>query len=102
MKRKPLSLNDLRLGLSMGNSYLNQMRLVTDRVMVGELVDDEDEQAEDGDDGGNKMNGVVMTNGTHDEDVHMEDVEGHGWPGATVKDREELGAVLEDLLAVRQ
>lgn len=113
-KRKPISLNDLRMCCTLGNSALSQIRLVSDRIMVGDFVDDEDdeglfEEIERGT--GAKMNGVAapMTNGTHDHDgdTNMTGMDGEilgdwSWVGGAVGDREQLGGVLEDCLAVGQ
>jgi len=103
-KRLPLNVNDLRTAIELGNNYLNQMRLVSDRIMVGDFMD-EDEAAtvEETDSGAVKMNGVLLLNGTHDEDEHMMDVDGDWtWVGGTANEREQLGSVLEDLLVVGQ
>jgi len=103
-KRMPLNVNDLRIAIELGNNYLNQMRLVSDRIMVGDVMDEDDAApVEEADSGAVKMNGVVMLNGTHDEDEHMMDVDGDWtWVGGTAAEREQLGSVLEDLLVVGQ
>ena len=103
-KQRPLNLNDLRIAIELGNNYLNQMRLVSDRIMVGDFMDDDEEPLiEESDASAAKMNGVVLSNGTHDEDEHMIDADGDWtWVGGLANDREQLGSVLEDLLVVGQ
>jgi transcriptional coactivator HFI1/ADA1 len=105
-EKRPLGLMDLRLALEMGNTYLSQMRLVTDRIVVGEHVDDEEEGRSDDDEPSSsamasRMNGMTstMTNGTHDEDIVMEDVD-LVWLGGSAADREALSSVLDDCLAI--
>jgi transcriptional coactivator HFI1/ADA1 len=105
-EKKPLGLMDLRLALETGNTYLSQVRLVSDRIVVGEQVDDEEEDRSDDDEPSSsamapRVNGMTstMTNGTHDEDVVMEDVD-LVWLGGSATDREALGSVLDDCLAI--
>jgi len=97
---------DLRLALETGNTYLSQVRLVSDRIVVGEHVDDEEEGRSDDEEpsssaSARRVNGMTstMTNGTHDEDVVMEDVD-LVWLGGSAADREALGSVLDDCLAI--
>ena len=105
-EKRPLGLMDLRLALETGNTYLSQVRLVSDRIVVGEYVDDEEEGRSDDDEPSTsamapRLNGITstMTNGTHDEDIVMEDVD-LVWLGGNAADREALGSVLDDCLAI--
>lgn len=105
-EKRSLGLMDLRLALETGNTYLSQVRLVSDRIVVGEHVDDEEEGRDDDDEPSPsamapRVNGITntMTNGTHDEDIVMEDVD-LIWLGGNAADREALGSVLDDCLAI--
>jgi len=104
--KRPLGLMDLRLALETGNTYLSQIRLVSDRIVVGDYVDDEEEGWDDGDEPLSsamppRVNGIssTMMNGTHDEDAVMEDAD-LVWVGGSAADREALGSVLDDCLAI--
>jgi len=106
-EKRPLGLMDLRLALETGNTYLSQVRLVSDRIVVGEHVDDEEDGRSDDDEEppssamAPRLNGITstMTNGTHDEDIVMEDVD-LVWLGGNAADWEALGSVLDDCLAI--
>ena len=103
-QHQPLNLTDLRLALDLGNSYLSQLRLVSDRLIIGQQVQDEDE-FDDGPVLPNGTaplitNGTVLTNGVHD--VEMSDEPPWGWSGGLLSDIDALGSVLDDCLAVGQ
>ncbi len=106
-QRKPLDLDDIRVSLELGNSYLGHMPLTNQRIMnayrEGELYDEngnllfEDPMLADTD--GAVANGVDATI-ILDDDVVMLDDDDCGWEGGSASDRKLLESLLDECLAI--
>ncbi|KAI9762527.1 MAG: transcriptional coactivator hfi1/ADA1 [Chaenotheca gracillima] len=105
--RPPLTSSDLRLALRLGDDFLDQMPLTVAKIngdyLDGELKvhDDSDDDLDFSDHEGD----VVMTNGVHPlngafgDDPSIDESD-WGWEGGGLVDREGLGQLLDERLAV--
>ncbi|KAI9788933.1 MAG: transcriptional coactivator hfi1/ADA1 [Peltula sp. TS41687] len=111
-QRPPLGMDDFRLSLELGDSYLGHMPLTIERIMggylEGEFADDmmvDDDEPEEGSRMANGANPVV--NGVNnilygDDNTIMDDPSDWGWEGATAEDRGTLDSLLDECLAIGQ
>lgn len=120
--RKPLGLNDFRLALDLGNTFMSQLRLVSDRINIGYRIDDEDDAGigihaaraapvVNGIKGLPKINGH-LTNGIvngvngingingaiHDEPEEMD----WSWSGGKMNDCDGLNSILDECMTIGQ
>lgn len=97
--RKPLGVRDLRLALELGSGFLGHMPLIVDQVMGGyfedELETDKQDRVEDGVEPANHDTKYIFT-----EDMEVDEASSLEWEGATMADREQLGALLDECLSM--
>ena len=106
-QRRPLGMDDVRLALEMGDMYLGQMPLTSERIVGGYLEGGEDasagqlEGAMDGElpNGVNGVNGTHGVDGAQDGDASMDDTD-WGWEGGGAVDRQALGSLLDECLSI--
>lgn len=95
--RQPLGVRDLRLALVLGGGLLGQMPLIVDEIMTS-YDEDELELERQGDaPAGWKQAAIGNLTDTDDMDVDDTDWE---WEGGTVAEREHLGSLLDECLAL--
>lgn len=103
--RRPLGVRDLRLALELGGGFLGHMPLIVDQIMGGYLEDELETEAQDRVVEGV---GVGVEEVVHDEpklppademDIDEEEVPLE-WEGATLADRGQLGALLDECLSM--
>ncbi|RJE25934.1 transcriptional coactivator HFI1 ADA1 [Aspergillus sclerotialis] len=97
--RKPLGVRDLRLALELGSGFLGHMPLIVDQVMGGyfedELETDKQDRVEDGVELANNDTKYIFT-----EEMEVDEAGSLEWEGATMADREQLGALLDECLSM--
>ena len=107
--RPPLSMQDLRLGLEVGDIGLGQVPTVMSRITggnFGTLEDGDVEELEEREDGRKRIGGLRIANGggvngNHGSEAASDD-QNWGWDGGAAADREALHGILDDCLAVGQ
>ena len=107
--RPPLSTEDLRSGLEVGDIGLGQVPTIMSRVTGGSFGTLEDgglEELDDCEDGRKRVGGLRIANGggvngNHANDAANDD-QNWGWDGGATADREALHGILDDCLAFGQ
>ncbi|EON67924.1 hypothetical protein W97_07421 [Coniosporium apollinis CBS 100218] len=104
-RRAPLNVNDLRLALELGDSFLGQVPLISGKIVsdgyVDADVDDWDDTPADNAGRPRAMKGMsrrVVNGGGHSDEMDIDEND-WGWQGGAVNDRDALCSVLDDCLA---
>lgn len=113
-KRRALGVGDLKLSLRLGDPWLAQMPLVSDKLLTGifEEVEEDSDSDSDSDEAVQQIgwedrkpvtvNGSTpYTNGVKDDEMSIDEND-WGWPGCARRDHQALGNVLDDCLSVTQ
>jgi transcriptional coactivator HFI1/ADA1 len=105
--RQPLDMSDLKLALSLGDTYVQQVPFVASKVRDewNSGARDADEEQEFDARGAVKANGVqpppTMNGHAIGDEMEVDGVaDGWGWSGGSASDRDALGSLLDDCLAV--
>ena len=106
--RRPLAMQDLKIGLEVGDIGLGHLPTVMSKIMGGafEDYDDWNEEMHERQDGHKSVGGLRITNGasvngTYASDPASDD-QNWGWEGGAAADREVLHGILDDVLAIGQ
>ena len=107
--RPPLAMQDLRIGLEVGDLGLGQLPTIISKIMDGGFdtyEDWDDEEMEEREDGHKRVGGLRIANGGSVNGIHATDLgsddQNWGWEGGAVADREALHGILDDVLAIGQ
>jgi len=96
--RQPLGVRDLRLALELGGGLLGHMPLVVSQIMGGYIEEELDAERQDYMiETANNVDGNDQLTGGDEMDI---DEVGWDWEGGTIADREQLGSLLDDCLAM--
>ncbi|KAI9860604.1 MAG: transcriptional coactivator hfi1/ADA1 [Trichoglossum hirsutum] len=98
-QRPPLGMSDFRLALEMGDMYLGQMPLTVEKIM-GSYLEGEFEDYQNTDVGGGDVDMVNGIGALRADDAQSIAESDWGWEGGGAADREALGALLDECLAV--
>lgn len=106
--RRPFGMEDLRLSLEMGDPFVGQVPLLAKRVAVGWRVGGLEIEENESSPERERRREEYPINGFHSNGVHHHtdemDVDDNdwGWSGGANGDRDSLGGILDDCLAVGQ
>jgi hypothetical protein len=101
--RRPIGMADMKLAANVGRGLWNGMPLIGSRIVEAALEDEVEEWKRDREAEQEWYEHYAAANGTDDagDDAMEMDDDEYGWDGAGGTDREALGSLLEDCLAVR-
>lgn len=103
--RKPLGVGDLRLALEIGGGFLAHMPLTADEVMGCYLEDELETERQDKPSGEAPDNTSAGDDGegpvySYADEMEVDDDDDEEWEGGTMADREQLGSLLDECLAM--
>jgi hypothetical protein len=101
--RRSIGMADMKLAANVGRGLWNGMPLIGSRIVEAALEDEVEEWKRDREAEQEWYEHYAAANGTDDagDDAMEMDDDEYGWDGAGGADREALGSLLEDCLAVR-
>lgn len=96
--RMPLGVKDLRLSLELGGDLLGHMPLVVDQIMGGYVEEELEAERQDQIFASlDNFDGQMQASSADEMDI---DETGWEWEGGGTEDRENLGSLLDDCLAI--